>query len=103
MIPTNAKIEILKSGKPNVWGETPIVETIQIDGNLRSETKVVTNTLGDEMISNYTILFVGFVDVTTKDKIRFTEPNDEVIEKAPINVKFMRDLDGSVGFTKAVL
>lgn len=103
MIPTNHKIEILKAGELDIWGEPTIGETIMIDGNLRSESKIVKNNNGEEVVSNYTILFVGFVDVKLTDKIRFTEPNNQVIEMPPIQIKFMRDLDGSVAFTKVVL
>lgn len=103
MIPTPNKIDVLKAGTLDSWGEPTIGETIHIDGNLRSESKVVANNHGEEVVANFTVLFVGFVDLNTNDKIRFTEPNGAIVEKAPINVKFMRDLDGSVAFTKAVL
>ncbi|WP_427036500.1 hypothetical protein [Cytobacillus pseudoceanisediminis] len=103
MIPTPHKIEILKAGDLNVWGEPSVAETIQVNGNIRTQSRVVKNNQGEEVVSSYTVLFVGFVDITSNDKIRFTEPNGEVVEIAPITVKFMRDLDGSVGFTKAVL
>jgi hypothetical protein len=103
MIPTPHKIELLKAGELDAWGDPTISETIQLDGNLRTETKVVKDANGEDVLSSYTILFVGFVDVTLNDKIRFTEPNGQVVEKAPIQLKFMRDLDGSVGFTKVVL
>lgn len=103
MIPTNHKIEILKAGTLDAWGEPTITETIQIEGNLRTQSKVVTNNYGEEVVSNFTILFIGFVDVKLKDTFRFTEPNGEIVEKSPIQLKFMRDLDGSVGFTKVIL
>jgi len=103
MIPMPHKIELLRMGEPDIWGESTIEETVQLNGNIRSRTQVVTNSYGEEVISNYRVLFHKFVDVKTKDKIRFTEPNGEVIESEPIQVKFMRDLDGSVAFTKAVL
>jgi hypothetical protein len=103
MIPTPHKIEVLKAGQLDVWGDPTITETIQLDGNLRSQSQVVENAHGQEVVANYTVLFIGFVDVNTNDKIRFTEPNGAIVEKSPIQVKFMRDLDGSIGFTKAVL
>lgn len=104
MIPTPHKIEILKTnGELDIWGEPTISETIPLQGNIRSESKIVINSNGEEVVSNFTILFVGFVDITVNDKVRFIEPNAEVVESKPIQVKFLRDLDGSVAFTKAVL
>jgi hypothetical protein len=103
MIETPHKIEIIKAGELDIWGKPTNAETLLLEGNLRSSTKVVTNANGEEVVSNYTILFVGYVDVTVNDSIRFQEPNGEVIESLPIQVKFMRGLGGSVAFTKVVL
>ncbi|MDC3413964.1 hypothetical protein [Terrihalobacillus insolitus] len=100
MIPTPHSITVIKSNGLDAWGEPIEGEVIEIQGNLRTQTKVVRNNNGKEVVSSYTILFVGFVDVKHEDKVRFTEPNGEVKTLDPINVKFMRDLDGSVAFTR---
>jgi hypothetical protein len=100
MIPTPHSITIIKSNGLDAWGEPIAGEAIEIQGNLRSQTKVIRNNNGEEVVSSYTILFIGFVDVKHDDKVQFVEPNGEVKEIAPINVKFMRDLDGSVAFTR---
>lgn len=103
MIPTTVDFEIVKSAGLDVWGEPIAGETIFLKGNLRSQTKTVENSYGDEVVSEYQVLFVGFVDVNQEDEIRFTEANGEAKEFQPITVKHMRDLDGSVGFTKVAL
>lgn len=103
MIETPQKIEILKTGEHDIWGDPTISETIPVNGNLRSQTQIVRDDRGEEVVSNYTILFVGFVDISTDDKIRFIEPNNHVVETNPLQVKFMRDLDGSISFTKVVV
>ena len=103
MIPMNVAIEIIKAGEPDIWGETSVDEIIVKKGNIRSQTKVVTDGNGEEVVSNFTILFVGFVNVTMDDKFKFVEPNGRIIEKSAIDIKFMRNWDGSIGFTKAVL
>jgi hypothetical protein len=102
MIPTPHSITIIKSNDLDAWGEPIAGETIELQGNLRSQTKVVRNTNGEEVVSSYTILFIGFVDIKHDDKIQFIEPNNDVKEYKPIEIKFMRDLDGSVAFTKVV-
>lgn len=102
MFPTPHEIEILKAGDPDIWGETVYTDRLELNGNLRSQTQVITDSKGKEVVANYTILFKGFVDVKTKDKIRFIEPNNEVVEKNPHLVKFMRDFNGSVVATKVI-
>lgn len=103
MIPTYHSIDVIKAGETNVWGDVGVSKSITKKGNIRSKTKVVTDTNGKEVVSNYTVLFIGMVNVTTHDTIKFTEPNGKVVEMSPITVKFLRDIDGSVGYTKAVL
>lgn len=102
MIPTPHTIKILKSGGIDSWGDPIDGETIELKGNLRSQSKIVRNNEGQEVVSNYTVLFKGFEDIRHEDRIQFVEPNGEVKTIRPILIKFMRDLDGSVKFTKAV-
>lgn len=103
MIPTPHQIEILKADEPDIWGEPTYSEKIPVNGNIRSANEVVVNQYGEEVVSKHTILFKGFVDITVNDKVKFTEPNGQIVESSPIQVKFMRDLDGSVKFTKVVI
>lgn len=103
MIPTPHEIEVLKAGETDIWGETTLTEILPLNGNIRSQTRVVTDSNGKEVVSNFTILFKGFVDIKTKDVIRFTEPNGEIVEMKPLQVKFMRDLDGSVAYTRVIV
>ena len=100
MIPMNTSISIIKSAGLNAWGNPIEGETIELKGNLRSQTKVVVNNNGEEVVSSYTILFKGFVDVKHDDQVCFVEPNGEEKKIQPISIKFMRDLDGSVAFTR---
>lgn len=100
MIPMHTSISIIKSDDLDVWGKPIAGETIDLKGNLRSQTKVVTNTNGEEVVSYYTILFEGFVDIRHADKVCFIEPNGEEKILQPIVIKFMRNLDGTVAFTK---
>lgn len=103
MIPTHNEIDVIKAGELDMWGDPQAEEEKTYQGNIRSQMQVVTNSYGEEVVSNYTILFSGLVSLTTNDKIRFVEANGETIETNPISVKYMRDLDGTVGYTKAVL
>lgn len=104
MIPTNHEIIVSKSGDDlDIWGNPIEVEPVSIFGNLRSEMGIAKDANGDEQTYNYTILFIGFEKIGTEDRIEFLEPNDELISLLPIRVKYMRDLDGSVAYTKVVL
>jgi len=104
MIPTNHEIIVSKAGEVlDIWGNPIEVEPVSIFGNLRSEMGIMKDANGDERTYNYTVLFVGFIDIGTDDRIEFLEPNNELVSLLPIKVKFMRDLDGSVGYTKVVL
>lgn len=103
MIPTPHSIDLLKSGGLNIWGEPTEGVEIPLQGNIRSQSKFVRNRQGQEVVSEYTVLFIGVVDITHEDKIRFVEPNGEVKEYQPITIKFMRDLDGTAKFTKVVV
>lgn len=103
MIPLPHDIKVLKVGEPDIWGKPAVEKELELKGNIRSRTQVVTNNQGEEVISNYRILLRRVVDVRMSDKIRFVEANGEVVESEPIQVKFIRDLDGSVAYTKVVL
>lgn len=103
MIPTPHKVTIVTGEEVDVWGDVVQTDSYEIDANIRSQIQVVTSIEGKEVVSNYTILFTGLVGITEQDEIRFTEPNGRDVTMQPISVKFMRDLDGSVGFTKVVL
>ena len=103
MIPTPHKVTVMRGEEVDVWGDVVQTESFDLDANVRSRIQVVTSIEGKEVVSNFTVLFVGLVGITEQDEIRFTEPNGMVVTMQPISVKFMRDLDGSVGYTKAVL
>lgn len=104
MIPTNHDIDVIKAGDDlDIWGNPIGNEPKHLKGNLRSQTGIVRDGNGEERVYQYSVLFVGYIDITTDDSIRFVEPNGEVVETLPLKVKFMRGLDGQVGFTKAVL
>lgn len=100
MIPFRHDVEIIKSGGLNDWGEVVAGETLELKGNIRSRTNIVVSLEGKETVSTFNILFEGFVKIVHKDKIRFVEPNEEIITSPPIAIKYLRDIDGSVAFTK---
>lgn len=102
MIPTNQEVELIKSDVLNDWGEPVAGETVPMKCNLRSQSKTTTNTDGQEVVSEYQIVFIGFVGIDQSDTIRFTEPNGQTKGFEPITVKYMRDLGGSIAFTKVV-
>ncbi|WP_163530883.1 hypothetical protein [Halobacillus ihumii] len=103
MIPTPHDIQIVKAEGLDIWGDPIAGETLNLKGFVRSKTTVNDRTEGEDVVPEYTILFIGFVDVVHADEVRFTEPNGEVKTDQPNNIKFMRNIDGKVSFTKVVV
>lgn len=103
MIPMTQDIKVSIVGEPDIWGKPEVLEERHLKGNLRSHSKIIIDQNGKEVVSEFTILFKGFVKMTVHDFITFTEPNDVTIESNPIQVKFMRDLSGKVAFTRVNL
>lgn len=102
MIPINHTVTWTPSLGLDVWGDPKPSEPVELECNVRSETKMVKNQQGQEVVSTLQVLFIGLVSVKYADSFTFVEANGEVLEMTPLNVKFMRDLDGSVEFTKVV-
>lgn len=102
MIPINHKVVWTPSLGLDVWGDPKPSEPVELGCNVRSETKVVKNQNGEESVSTMQILFIGLQSVKVGDQFTFVEANGDVLEMSPIDVKFMRDLDGSVAYTRVL-
>lgn len=104
MIPFNHEFKhVVASDELDVWGNPTGDITVVLYGNLRSQMGIARDSNGEEKSFNYTALFEGIIDIKQGDRIEFIEPNGETVRLEPIQIKFMRGLDGNVKYTKVVL
>lgn len=102
MIALNDKLTI-KTTTLDDWGQPVAGNPIEYDCRYTSKKEVVTDQNGEEITSDASFLIKGLAKISFKDLVYFVEPDGNIIEKQPEDIRFLRDLSGEILFTKVVV
>ncbi|MBU5211069.1 hypothetical protein MHI39_20195 [Heyndrickxia sp. FSL K6-6286] len=98
IIPLKQIITVIRKGEPDRWGNST-EETFVLKCRVDEGSKLVRNTLGQEVVAGMEITLDKLADIRYTDEIEYTDELNRTIKKAPIKIEVIRWISGKPKLT----
>ncbi|MEV5028505.1 hypothetical protein [Paenibacillus sp. LPE1-1-1.1] len=94
VIPMKQTVTVTKAGALDGWAEPTPGEEITYKARVTEETKVVTNSIGEEAVTSLRITLDKLADISYDDVITYTNELDVTVARKPLKIEPKRMLNG---------
>lgn len=104
LIPLKQSVTIIREGETDEWGEVitpPVLFTLKC--RVDEDTKIVKNSIGDEVVAGLEIVFNKLPDIRMSDFIEYTNELDVTVKRTPIKIEPVRMVNGKPALTVVYL